>query len=147
MNLVAGPALDDVALKAELAGVAERSILHFDNLEPHSFAGFRSDKARSSTAVLQLGPQMWPCQPAQRPSDCIASYTQNRTHRTRVDSVLLILGNTNTREACQTCVATLQATASAAGLKTFNATEECSWNDRKPVVYRIMWTLKGSIVP
>lgn len=51
VNLVAGPALDDVALKAELAGVAERSILHFDNLEPHSFAGFRSDKARSSTAV------------------------------------------------------------------------------------------------
>ena len=62
VNVVAGPDLDDETLKVQLAGVADRSILHFDNLEPHSFAGFRNDQARSMNAVVQFGRRVRCCQ-------------------------------------------------------------------------------------
>ena len=47
VNVMAGPSLDDVSLKAQLRSVENRSVLHFDNLEPHSFAGFVNMQACS----------------------------------------------------------------------------------------------------
>jgi hypothetical protein len=40
VNVEAGPALTDERMHAAVAHLQERSILHVENLEPHSFAGF-----------------------------------------------------------------------------------------------------------
>jgi hypothetical protein len=46
VNVVAGPSLNDVTLKAQLGSAVDRGILHIENLEPHSFAGFRNSQVR-----------------------------------------------------------------------------------------------------
>jgi hypothetical protein len=51
LNVVAGPTLDDEALRSQLRSVGNRSILHFANLEPHSFAGFRNMQVGAGWSV------------------------------------------------------------------------------------------------
>ena len=52
VNVVADGNLTDEALAEQLGGVQEHRLLHFENLEPHAFAGFVSAAVRVC-AVLQ----------------------------------------------------------------------------------------------
>jgi hypothetical protein len=46
VNVVMGPELTSRRLRELLRGVDERSVLHLENLEPHSFAGFERPEVR-----------------------------------------------------------------------------------------------------
>ena len=45
--------LTDAALRDQLAAVQSTRLLHFENLQPHTFAGFVSRQVRSSTACMR----------------------------------------------------------------------------------------------
>lgn len=53
VNVVMDGNLTDALLVDRLQGVQERRLLHFENLEPHAFAGFESQAVRGLCLAAQ----------------------------------------------------------------------------------------------